>query len=272
VKTSEPLLLLGGIAGAGGVYLVIYSGALGSSCLVGAKIIVAGAVLLAFCKAARLERLAGIGSVVAGIGGTLTVPGLLGIVSNGVLVPVDTDTRLIIAIGAAACSVACVAAGLGKIWRIRQVVDRAYVLYGLGAILGGVGAVMFSYRRGITFAAADAGTGVLVAGVIAGLLLGMVAFGLGNVSRAGSHAILFPPGTRARPILQLVYSERTYSGVFRPVIADTQNEWLEAKASRRYWRARWIALRGYVLLVENVFLQLPLSAVKIAVRIWKLGS
>lgn len=65
--------------------------------------------------------------------------------------------------------------------------------------------------------------------------------------RSSRPKLLVPPGSRVRVALERLLPRKQFQLDLEPVIADTQDEWLEAMLADRNGHARWIRCRGYGL-------------------------
>lgn len=95
-----------------------------------------------------------------------------------------------------------------------------------------------------------------------------------NGSRGGvqfhhnpSH-IFTPPGWRLNQFAAFFFSKKTYEHVLQPAIDDLQKEYIEAISEQRIWKSRWVWVRGYWAFWKTVFLQIPVSTVRLILRIW----
>jgi hypothetical protein len=136
-------------------------------------------------------------------------------------------------------------------------------------VVGAFGAFAVDYARmwGVTVEAMAA-----VATGVAGILSVVRQVHLSGWSRVkwwSRIRVSAPPGYRALRILEWVYSPKTVKRVFRPAVADMQHEHLEALASGKVWKARWVLLRGRCSLVSAAIAQAPFSLLKRLYEIWK---
>lgn len=65
------------------------------------------------------------------------------------------------------------------------------------------------------------------------------------------HVVRPVPGTRLAEIARLLLTRQSYQRYVAPLIADMQQEYVDAVAARRSGEARWIAIRGHLLVVPN---------------------
>lgn len=102
---------------------------------------------------------------------------------------------------------------------------------------------------------------------------GLVTF-LGLAKRILAHQRLVKaaPGARFLSILEWWYSAKVVASVLRPALHDMQFEYFETLAEGRTRKAQWVLLRGYVSIISAAVAQLPLSAVKVLVKLWKAAS
>ena len=63
--------------------------------------------------------------------------------------------------------------------------------------------------------------------------------------------VVLVPGTRARWILGVVMTRRAFRRYVYPAITEMQAEYLEALAAGHRRHARWIAIRGHLLLIPG---------------------
>jgi hypothetical protein len=59
------------------------------------------------------------------------------------------------------------------------------------------------------------------------------------------------PGTRLSEITRFLLAKGSYRRYVVPVIADMQHEYVEAIAAGDKWHARWIAVRGHLLVLPG---------------------
>lgn len=78
-----------------------------------------------------------------------------------------------------------------------------------------------------------------------------------------------PPGWGLHRISAFLYSPKTFTEVFEPVLADMQFQYFEALAAKQPHKATWIRIRGYWTFFSHVVAQLPVSAVRMIWLAWK---
>jgi hypothetical protein len=76
------------------------------------------------------------------------------------------------------------------------------------------------------------------------------------------------PGAATLRLLAIVLSPRL-DRVYRQIVADMREEYIDALASKRTRRARWIVARGHLAMLAATIQLLPLSIVKRIVELWK---
>lgn len=81
-------------------------------------------------------------------------------------------------------------------------------------------------------------------------------------------AIQRPPGAKLDALASFVYSKRTYETVFKVMMADLHAEYFEALAGGNEAKARWVRVRGIATFWSNVLAQVPVSAIRLASRLW----
>jgi len=77
------------------------------------------------------------------------------------------------------------------------------------------------------------------------------------------------PGVRLQLLARFFSSHKTYREVLEPTLLDLLDEYCAALQDKSPWRARWIRIRGYWSFWAAVVAQIPISAVKLAYKIWK---
>ena len=68
---------------------------------------------------------------------------------------------------------------------------------------------------------------------------------------ARARGIRVLPGRALSSVAAWVLARRAYERYVEPVIADMQQEYLEATVAGHAWRARWVAVRGHLLIVPG---------------------
>lgn len=71
-----------------------------------------------------------------------------------------------------------------------------------------------------------------------------------DAARASSKIVL-PPGSTLANVTKFLLTRNSYKRYAEPVIADMQQEYIEAVAARHEWHARWIAIRGHLLVIPG---------------------
>ena len=69
-----------------------------------------------------------------------------------------------------------------------------------------------------------------------------------------SHAIkivTLPPGFRLAEVLRFLLTRKAFERFVAPTIADMQEEYVDALVAGRIWHARWIAVRGHLLVIPG---------------------
>lgn len=82
--------------------------------------------------------------------------------------------------------------------------------------------------------------------------------------------LVAPPGSLAKKILSLLFSKKAFTNVFAQAIVDMREEYAEALADKKYWKARWIIIRDHIGLGVTVAAYIGSTVVKRAVGIWKM--
>jgi hypothetical protein len=86
------------------------------------------------------------------------------------------------------------------------------------------------------------------------------------------RTITRPPGARLVAFAECVFSKRTYETVLKPYLAETQEEYFEALSEGRVRKARWVRVRGVICFWTHVLLQLPVSATRLAKKLWTVSG
>lgn len=73
--------------------------------------------------------------------------------------------------------------------------------------------------------------------------------------------IVLPPGNRLAEIAEFLLTREAYHRYVAPTIADMQKEYIECLAKGDVWRARWIAVRGHILVIPGWMYALAARAV-----------
>ena len=86
------------------------------------------------------------------------------------------------------------------------------------------------------------------------------------------RAVVCPPGAKLGTLASFFFSKRTYAIVLKPYLAEMQEEYFEALSERRLWKARWVRVRGVICFWSHVLLQLPVSATRLAKKLWTVSG
>ncbi len=78
-----------------------------------------------------------------------------------------------------------------------------------------------------------------------------------------------PPGWRLADFSRFVFSRRTYTVVLEPTLRDLLDEYLAALAEGQPRKATWVRWRGYFAFWSAVVNQLPVSFLRLLVKLWK---
>ncbi len=111
------------------------------------------------------------------------------------------------------------------------------------------------------------GLQILVESVIvsAGVLVAHKLFG-----SFGRKRIHRPPASAINSVARFIYSKRTYERIFMQLVLDLREEHAEALQAKHRTLARWIAMRGNVIMVMTMATHAFTSCGRAAVKIWKL--
>jgi hypothetical protein len=69
--------------------------------------------------------------------------------------------------------------------------------------------------------------------------------------RRSSSTIVTPPGDMLAQVAKFLLTPNAYKKYVEPVIADMQQEYIDAIAARHTWHARYIVLRGHLLVIPG---------------------
>ena len=75
--------------------------------------------------------------------------------------------------------------------------------------------------------------------------------GSSSVSAQASRKVVLPPGHTLGTIASVLLTRESYKRYVMPVIADMQEEYIEAIAADHNWHAWWIVVRGHVLIIPG---------------------
>lgn len=98
-------------------------------------------------------------------------------------------------------------------------------------------------------------------------------FVISTKSRNGEQStIVKPPGYALARLAEFIYSRRTYTQVFLPILSDLQLEYQEALAARRWQKARWVTMRGRWHFIAAALARIPASLTRLVASLWKLSG
>jgi hypothetical protein len=87
-------------------------------------------------------------------------------------------------------------------------------------------------------------------------------------SKPGKPRIMVPPGERLARILRFLLTSHSYALHIAIFISEMQAEWLEAISSGQGQKAKWIAIRGHLLIIWPFLRQLLLRALRLLFPWW----
>jgi ferric-dicitrate binding protein FerR (iron transport regulator) len=67
----------------------------------------------------------------------------------------------------------------------------------------------------------------------------------------GPPIVILPPGYRLASIAKFLLTRKAFERFVQPVIADMQREYIDAFAAGHKWHARWVAIRGHLLVIPG---------------------
>ena len=88
-------------------------------------------------------------------------------------------------------------------------------------------------------------------------------------TRPSNASLRRAPGWHLRIFAEFLFSAKTYGQIFEPTLRDLFDEYCEALAAHRLWKARWVRIRGYWSFWATVLAQTPISVVKKIYQIWR---
>lgn len=77
-----------------------------------------------------------------------------------------------------------------------------------------------------------------------------------------------PPGWSLLKIAVWTFSPQTVESVLEPTIRDLQHEHMIALAENQPWKAKWIIFRGRFSFWSAVVAQVPVSCLRLLVKMW----
>ncbi len=80
------------------------------------------------------------------------------------------------------------------------------------------------------------------------------------------------PGSRVLNLAKFFYPRKKFERIFLQSVTDMREEYFAALASGEIWHARWIYIRGIWSVLAAAFADLPLSLVKLFVKLWKAAN
>lgn len=92
---------------------------------------------------------------------------------------------------------------------------------------------------------------------------------LGALKQDSTTKIYHPPGHFLLQIAEFVCSKKTFTGVLEPTIHDLREEYNEALAEGRVWKARFVRVRGYWAFFNAAGLMTAVGIGKKVVQLWK---
>jgi|SRR5581483_1578105 len=67
----------------------------------------------------------------------------------------------------------------------------------------------------------------------------------------GPATVVLPPGYRLASIARFLLTRKAFERFVQPVIADMQREYIDAFAAGHQWHAKWIAIRGHLIVIPG---------------------
>jgi hypothetical protein len=84
-----------------------------------------------------------------------------------------------------------------------------------------------------------------------------------------ANRIQTPPGCHLRSLAEFFVSRRTFELVLEPTLRDLLDEYCEALKEARFWKARWVCVRGYWSFWSAAGAQSAVCFARTMVQIWK---
>lgn len=133
-----------------------------------------------------------------------------------------------------------------------------FVVFGsvLAALFGAISIALF-----VAALVVMSGVFVVVAFMVGGEILADL-FESWRAARA-REIVTYTPGWTLSRWIEFLFSRKSVDQIFQPIIADMQVEYIDAIAARRYWKARWVAARGYATFWYALVLQVLALALQI---------
>jgi hypothetical protein len=78
-----------------------------------------------------------------------------------------------------------------------------------------------------------------------------------------------PPCMRLNALANFICTKKLYERVFQPILADMQQEYFEALQEGNGRKAQWVMWCGRLAFIAAAVAQIPVSAMKLIVRLWK---
>jgi hypothetical protein len=99
----------------------------------------------------------------------------------------------------------------------------------------------------------------------------MLAIGATVGARIANARVLSAPGGLLEATVRwLPFSKRGKAEVFGQLIADMRQDYIEAIAARRQWRARAVVVHGYATFGVTLIVYIGSAGLKRVIEIWKL--
>jgi hypothetical protein len=93
---------------------------------------------------------------------------------------------------------------------------------------------------------------------------------LNRVRSRQTRAVHAPPGHILLAFAEFFFAKQTVAEILGPAIYDMRGEHAEALAERRWWKAKWVRIRGTWSFLKATGLLNLLGLVKTVVKVWKL--
>jgi len=86
---------------------------------------------------------------------------------------------------------------------------------------------------------------------------------------ASRRTVRRPVGSSLRGLAEFLVSKKSFEQIYEPLVSDMRLEYCEALAANRWWKARWVWVRGNWSFLTAAFAHFCASGVRHVVRAWR---
>ena len=86
------------------------------------------------------------------------------------------------------------------------------------------------------------------------------------------HSTTHAPGRRMLGCLEQIFPRETFDTIVKPALLDMQYEHMETLNAGKPWTARWVLVRRSASVAAAILAQLPVSIIKLEVKLWKAAA